>query len=71
MLRLFVGTSAQFSRMLSGTLSVMEVMHGSRPVFRMSALQYKVFLSDVQRSSCSDGIMKVFDVILLVSLLVL
>jgi len=52
-------------------LSVIEVMHGSKPVSRILALQYKVFLSDVQRSSCSDGIMKVLSVYLLVNLLVL
>ena len=57
--------------MLSGTLSVIEVIQGSRPVSRMSALQYRVFLSEVQRSNCSDGIMKVFAVDVLVNLLVL
>ena len=46
-------------------------MHGSRPVSNMSALQYRVFLSGVQRSSCSEGIMYVCELVVLVSLLVL
>ena len=57
--------------MLSGTLLVIAMMQGSRPVSKMSALQYRVFLSVVQRSSCSDGIMYVFELVVLVSLLVL
>ena len=56
-LRLRVCCKLQCSRMSSGTLLVIAIMHGSRPVSNMSTLQYRVFLSVVQRSSCSDGIM--------------
>ena len=70
-LRLRVCCKLQCSRMLSGTLLVIAMIQGSRPVSSMSALQYRVFLSVVQRSSCSDGIMYVCELVVLVSLLVL
>ena len=49
----------------------MAVMHGSSPVLRTSALQYKVFCSVVHNLSCPEGMMKVSEVVVLVNWLVL
>ena len=57
--------------MLSGTVVVMAVIQGSRPVSKISALQYNVFLSVVHSCNCSDGMIKVFELVVLVNLLVL